>query len=237
MAMIPAASPRLRRLHSVRPRRRIAFQLMLASAIAVFVVLPTQASAAGTYTFGTYFRHAYERQIDNRTCVAASTAIMMNILARRDLNLSQMTILRYAQSHDALNNATQRGSDPLGWAMAATRFSRYTNRPTVYAWEAYSTESAALRRAAVQIARYRKAVGLLVQHGGHAIVMSGFSSTQNPLMGPFTLTGVWVSDPYGSTNAYYSAAGSPLDTYLQLDATTTYDKAWYGKYIIIVPRN
>ena len=163
--------------------------------------------------------------------------MMMNILSGRDLNLNQMTILRYAQSHDALNDATQRGSDPLGWAMAATRFSRYTIRPTTYRWEAYSTESAALRRAATQITRYGKAVGMLVQHGRHAVVMNGFTSTHNPLTGAFTITGVWVSDPYGARNTYYLAASSPLDTYLQLDATTKYDQAWYGKYIVIVPRD
>ena len=224
----------------VRPahtRRRLALQMALASVVATFIVLPLQASAAGTFSYDTYFTSAYERQIDSRTCVAASTAMMMNILNGRDLNLNQMTILRYAQSHDALNDATQRGSDPLGWAMAATRFSRYTIRPTTYRWEAYSTEAAALRRAATQITRYGKAVGMLVQHGRHAVVMNGFTSTHNPLTGAFTITGVWVSDPLGARNTYYSAAGSPLDTYLQLDATTKYDQAWYGKYIVIVPRN
>jgi hypothetical protein len=220
-----------------RPRRRLALQVALASLFAAFIVLPIQASAAGEYALDTYFSSAYERQIDSRTCVAASTAMMMNILNGGDLNLNQMTILRYAQAHDALNDATQRGSDPLGWAMAATRFSRYTIRPTTYRWEAYSTESAALRRAATQIARYGKAVGLLVQHGRHAVVMNGFTSTRNPLSGTFKVTGVWVSDPFGARNTYYSAAGSPLDRYLQLDATTAYDQAWYGKYIVVVPRN
>lgn len=220
-----------------RTRRRLAIQVALASVVATFIVLPLQASAAGDFSADTYFSSAYERQIDSRTCTAASTAMMMNILAGRDLNPNQMTILRYAQTHDALNDATQRGSDPLGWATAATRFSRYTIRPTTYRWEAYSTEAAALHRAAYQIMRYGKAVGMLVRHGGHAVVMNGFTSTRNPLTGPFKVTGVWVSDPYGARNAYYSAASSPLDTYLQLDATTTYDQAWYGKYIIIVPRN
>ena len=235
--MMPAALHRFRRLRPVGLRRRIAIRVVLASAIATFIVLPTQASAAGTYSYDTYFTSAYERQIDSRTCVAASTAMMMNILAGRDLNMSQMTILRYAQKHDALNDATQRGSDPLGWANAATKFSQYTIRPTLYRWEAYDTKGAALRRAAIQIVRYGKAVGLLVQHGRHAVVMNGFTATHNPLTGSFTLTGVWISDPYGARNAYYSPSGSPLNTYLQLDATTTYDKAWYGKYIIIVPRN
>jgi hypothetical protein len=237
MAMMSAHLPRLGRLRPARSPRRLAVEVALASAVATFILLPVQASAAGSYAYDTYFSSAYERQIDSRTCVAASTAMMMNILSGRDMNFNQMTILRYAQAHDALNDATQRGSDPLGWANAATRFSQYTRRPTTYRWEAYATESAALRRAAIQIVRYGKAVGLLVQHGTHAVVMNGFTSTRNPLKGTFTLTGVWVSDPYGARNTYYSAAGSPLDKYLQLDATTAYDQAWYGKYIVIVPRN
>ena len=67
--------------------------------------------------------------------------------------------------------------------------------------------------------------------------MNGFTSTRNPLNGSFSVTGYWVSDPLGSRNAFYSASGGPLDAYLQLDATAAYDQAWYGKYIIIVPRN
>jgi hypothetical protein len=205
--------------------------------LAVFVALPLQASAAGQYEYETYFSSAYERQIDSRTCVAASTAMMMNILQGSDLNLNQMRILRYAQPRDALNDATQRGTDPLGWERAATRFSKYTIRPTTYRWEAYATKAEALARAATQITRYGKAVGLLVQHGRHAVVLNGFTSTRNPLTGSFSVTGVWVSDPLGSKNAYYSASGAPLNSYLQLDASATYDKAWYRKYIIIVPRN
>lgn len=216
--------------------RRLLRELPIAFALAAFVALPMQASAAGDFESETYFSSAYERQIDSRTCVAASTAMMMNILDGSDLNLSQMAILRYAQPRDALNDAVQRGTDPLGWATAATRFSRYTIRPTTYRWEAYSTEAAALRRAATQIVRYGKAVGLLVQNGRHAVVMNGFTSTRNPLNGSYTVTGVWVSDPLGSKNAYYTAANSPLNKYLQLDATSEYDEAWYGKYIVIVPR-
>jgi hypothetical protein len=198
---------------------------------------PIGISAASGYSLITYFSSAYERQIDNRTCVAASTAMMMNILDGRDLNLNQMTILRYAQVRDGLNDAVQRGSDPQGWAIAATHFSSSTKRPTTYRWEAYPTESAALRRAATQIARYGKAVGLLVKNGTHAVVMTSFTSDRNPLTGPFTLTGVAYSDPLGKSNIYVPAASSPLTAYLQLDATRKLDQAWYGKYIVIVPQN
>ncbi|HEX5013431.1 MAG TPA: hypothetical protein VFV72_04655 [Candidatus Limnocylindrales bacterium] len=217
-------------------RRRFVRQLPIAFGLAAFVAIPMQASAAGEFEVETYFSSAYEHQIDSRTCVAASTAMMMNILNGRDLNLNQMTILKYAQPRDALRDSVQRGTDPLGWAKAATYFSRYTIRPTTYRWEAYTSEAAALRRAARQITRYGKAVGLLVDHGEHAVVMNGFTSTRNPLEGSFKVTGVWVSDPNGAKNKYY-AGDSPLNRYLETDATRTYDELWYGKYIVIVPTN
>jgi hypothetical protein len=163
--------------------------------------------------------------------------MMMNILNGRDLNLNQLTILRYAQPRDALNDSVQRGTDPLGWSRAATYFSRYTIRPTTYRWEAFSTESGALKRAAQQIARYGKPVGLLVQHGRHAVVMTGFTTTRNPNHGSFKVLSIYYSDPLGTRHAKVSAAFSPLNSYRELDATPEYDAAWYGKYIIIVPRD
>ena len=198
---------------------------------------PGSSSAATAYSAHTYFRSAYERQIDNRTCVAASTAMMLNILQGRDLNFNQMTILRYAQPRDALNNAVQRGTDPLGWSLAASYFSQNTRRPTTYHWEAFGLEINALRRGAEQIARYGKAVGLLVQGGTHAVVMTGFKATANPAKGPYELIGIYYSDPLGPRNQYVSAADSPLTRYTQLDATAKYDEAWYRRYIIIAPQN
>jgi hypothetical protein len=196
----------------------------------------SSAAASTAYTRDVYFLGAYEHQVDSRTCTAASVAMMENMIAKRDLNLSQMAILRYEQPRDALNDSVQRGSDPLGWSRAATYFSRYTPHPTTYRWEAYSTESSALRRAALQIATTGKPVGLVVLHGKHAIVMTGLIASADPRHGPFTLTYVYVSDPLGHTHYRYAAAYSPLDKYLELDATATYDAAWYGKYVIIVPQ-
>jgi hypothetical protein len=161
--------------------------------------------------------------------------MMLNILAGRDRNFDQMSILRYSQPRDALNDSVQRGTDPLGWARAATYFSKFTIRPTIYRWEGYLTEADALQRAAYQIAKYGKAVGLLVQHGQHAVVMTGFTSTRNPLRGSYKVTGVYYSDPLGTHHAYVGAAYSPLSSYLELDATAAFDKAWYGRYIVIVP--
>lgn len=222
------------------PARSRRFALGLPMLLALALVSggrPAPVSAASSFTYDTYFWSAYERQIDLRTCTAASTAMMMNILNGWDLNLDQRAILSYSQPRDALNDSVQRGTDPLGWARAATYFSRYTIRPTTYRWEAYDTEAAALKRAAYQIARYGKAVGLLVQHGRHAVVMTGFTTTRNPLRGSFKVTAIYYSDPLGTRHSYVSAAFSPLTSYRETDATSAYDAEWYGKYVIIVPRD
>jgi hypothetical protein len=222
-------------------RRLIGLQLALALAITLSGGLaPARVAGWGgdRYTRDLYFSTGYEHQVDGRTCIAASTAMMMNFIARRDLRLGQLSILRYAQPRDALNDRVQRGSDPLGWSKAATYYSRYTGRPTTYAWQAFTTESAALKDAAARIARFGKPVGLVVQHGRHAMVMTGFTANRDPNRGDdFRLVSVFVSDPYGYRHVLYAAVDSPLNRYLELDATTTYDRLWYGKYITVAPLN
>lgn len=195
------------------------------------------AAWGGTYRTDVYFAAGYEHQVDSRTCTAAATAMMMNFLAHRDLNLNQDSILRFEQARDALQNSVQRGSDPLGWSRAATYFSGHTNRPTTYTWEAYGSARSALRRAATQIALTGKPVGLLVAHGAHAMVMTGFEASDNPVRrSSFTLSAIWVSDPNGAAHRIYDASSTPLNSYLQMDATPWYDSQWYGRYIVIVPQ-
>ena len=219
-------------------RRLSALPLLLVLSLA-WSAVPAPASGWGwdTYTRDLYFAAGYERQVDSRTCTAAGTAMMMNFIARRDLGLNQLSILRFEQPRDALNDRVQRGSDPLGWSKATTYYSRYTAHPTTYSWQAFSSEYAALKDAAARIARFGKPVGLVVQHGRHAIVMTGFKSNRDPNRGDFRLLSIFVSDPYGYRHVLYPAADAPLNRYLELDATTTYDRLWYGKYITVAPLN
>jgi hypothetical protein len=217
--------------------RRLAGVAGMVLALALVAGLsPSDSDAATPFKLDVYFGSGYERQVDNRTCTAASTAMMLNFIAGRDLGLNQMGILSYEQPRDALNDKKQRGSDPLGWSRALTYYSSRTGTSFTYDWEAYGSESAALKRAATQIAVTRKPVGLAIMNGRHAVVMTGFEASSDPLLGAFTLTHVWVSDPSGSSHVRYTAAGSPLNQYLELDATPTYDEAWYGKYVIIAPQ-
>jgi len=222
--------------HPMRPFGLAVLAVLLAAAGAIGSTHWAQGTTAATgFSMDLYFRAGYERQVDGRTCTAASTAMMVNFIARRDLRMNQRTVLRYAQARDALNNRTQRGSDPLGWSRAATYYSRYSGKATTFRWEAFASKTAALNRAAILMARTRRPVGLVVWGGRHAVVMTGFKATSDPRKGSFRLTAVWISDPYGASHRLYSVAGVPLVKYRELDATPTYDRAWYGKYVIITP--
>jgi hypothetical protein len=222
-------------------RGRSRFQRPLVAALVVGLWLAVAAAPAAPshgYSRDVYFAAGYERQVDGRTCTAASVAMMMNFIARRDLNLGQLTILRYEQPRDALSNTAQRGSDPLGWSRAATYYTYRTGPRTLYSWEAFGSAEQALRRAATQIAITGKPVGLLVAHGTHAMVMTGFTASDNPARHDSArLYSIWLSDPYGSPHRAYPATQSPLNRYLQTDATPWYDAAWYGHYIAIVPQS
>ena len=237
---MPARLRRLSRLSRfLRLRRAPSRRTLIPTLLALSAAVSIGASPVGAATLTTrdlYFSSGYERQIDGRTCTAASTAMMMNFIAGRDLNLSQTAILKYEQPRDALNDAIQRGSDPLGWSRAATYFSRYTGHPTTYAWETYKTEAAALQRASRAIALTGKPVGLVIWNGRHAVVMTGYTAWRSPLDPWFMPQKIAISDPYGSHHYWVSAPYSPLNPYYETDATTTYDRLWYGKYIIIAPQ-
>jgi hypothetical protein len=218
-----------------RPGRLVLIVLGLALTL-ITLIAATPADAASAYRRELYFAAGYERQVDSRTCTAASTAMMLNFIARRDLNLDQLTILRYAQPRDALDDRVQRGTDPLGWSRALTHFSPAAGKGVItYRWEAWSSESQALRRAARRLAASGKPIGLLVRGGTHAMVMTGFEASRNPLLGDFRLDAVWISDPLGYWHRRYLPSESPLDRYRELDATATYDKLWYGHFLIVAP--
>ena len=94
-------------------------------------------------------RGGYERQVDSRTCTAASTAMMMNFLAGQRPEPEPVEILALGPAARRPERLpTQRGSDPLGWSRAATYFSQYTARPTTYAGRPTATAAEALHRAA-----------------------------------------------------------------------------------------
>jgi hypothetical protein len=167
--------------------------------------------------------------------------MMVNFIVRRDAHLSQGGILRYAQRYDALNDRRQSGSDPLGWARAVTRYSAIAGRPTTYEFATFGSKMSALRAAARSIAATHKPVGLLAWNGRHAVVMTGFLANRDPRLGSFTLPTIYVSDPYpggpiATRHGRWRPTRFPFGRYLETDATRTYDRAWYGRWVIVRPR-
>jgi len=217
---------------------RLASSLAFAATI-LLALAARPAEAATIYKVDLYDPAGYERQVDSRTCTAASIAMMANFITHRDLNLEQFAILAYEQPRDALNDAVQRGSDPLGWARGATAFTASVGVPTTYAWVSYDRKNTAFRAAARSIGRFRKPVGLLTDHGRHAVVMTGFEATADPNGGgTWSLLAVYLSDPFGAHHTRYSPPKtSPFNRYWQLDATAAYDRLWYDRFVIVVPRD
>src|SRR5262249_10790709 len=121
----------------------------------------------------------------------------------------------------------------------ATAVMSFVGRPTTYAWAGYARKREALRAAAWSIARFGKPVGLLTKHGTHAVLMTGFDASGDP-----TRNDSWqrlagnLRDPLGPRHARYAPAGNaPLSRYWQLDATTAYDRQWYDRWIVVLPRS
>ena len=222
----------------VARRFRLAGSLVLATGIVLTVAI-APAQADSVYRKDLYFRDGYERQVDSRTCTAAAIAMMANFIVGRDLDLNQRAILRYEQERDALNDDVQRGSDPLGWSRGATAVTDFVGAGTTYAWVAHARQNAALRSAAWNIEHFGKPIGLLTKHGKHAVVMTGFEATADPDSGrDWTLLAVYVSDPLGASHARYAPANtSPLNRYWELDATAYYDRQWYNRWVMVVPRD
>lgn len=204
-------------------------------------VRPSRSAASATTatskvkTIDLYFTAGYERQVDGQSCVAASVSMMVNFIARRDVGLSQRTILRWAQPRDALPDATQLGTDPLGWARAASEFSARAGVPTTYVWQAFPTKAAAIAAAARAIMTTRKPVGILAWAGKHAVVLDGIITTNGKVTGLITSDPYWKGPTVGRHRTW-SVGAFPFYPYRERDATAEYTEAWYGRYVIVVPQ-
>lgn len=141
------------------------------------------------------FRHdAFSTQLTWTWCVAASVQIMLNeIKGRHDHSRrGQLTYMTYARRHDRHYRHAIRGSDPQGWAAALNHF----NGGSGYRVHADDSFRRAIHDAARRIRLTGHPVGLLVNTGIHAWVMSGFRATADPaLTSKFKVTAVYIEGP------------------------------------------
>jgi hypothetical protein len=134
-------------------------------------------------------------------CVGASMQMMLNMIqpgadhsAATQRRLQQ---LARASSGPAPDGFDRQGASVRGWATGL-------NQLGVGPYELLGADTleAALLAAAQAIRLTGKPVGLLMWHGRHAWVMSGFRATRDPLVPGARVTAVMVEDPlypYGSS--------------------------------------
>jgi hypothetical protein len=178
-------------------------------------------------------------------CTAADVQIMRNLVDREadHTRASQERYFTYMRAHDHYSMPVADGTEPSGWAAGLRRY--VDGRYRVVQSTSFD---AALRSAVTSLRRTSRPVGLLVAHGDHAWVLTGFTATADPARtSRFTVTSVRVSGPlWGLQSRSYGYDMRP-DTRLtpsQLRGFLTpwhYARirmAWEGRWVSIqaVPR-
>jgi hypothetical protein len=202
-------------------------------------VLPPWTGAYNLYRSG-----VFSTQRRASWCVAASIQMMKNVvLGESDHSYAnQETYMRSARSLDrytAGDGAT--GSDPAGWAAALRVHGAGTNYRVVEK----RTFRSAVRAAARALRLTGKPVGLLVGHGSHAWVMTGFRATADPAVSSgFEVTHVYVMGSLYPRPAHYGFDPPPNKriTFERLKEhfLTRYrdrlgPSPWDGSYVVILP--
>ncbi|MFL5716720.1 MAG: hypothetical protein ACJ77V_03970 [Chloroflexota bacterium] len=146
-------------------------------------------------------RSDYVAQTNNVQCVGASTQMMLNMV-RPGADRSASTQLRLQKVARAWSGPRpagriRKGAGVQGWAVGLTLAGagpyRVVGLPTI---------DDALVVAARAMKATGRPVGLLMWHGRHAWVMSGFEATADPFAGGTRVTAAIVEDPlypHGST--------------------------------------
>ncbi len=186
-----------------------------------------------------YQASAFTTQPDYVTCVPAAVQIMRNLIqGAADHSTSEIKAWYAWGRNQTYMPYAVAGLDPLAWGRLLTQVGAgpYVDR-------SFATFDEAVTAAAYELRLTAKPIGLLVSHGGHAWVLTGFSSTDDPLTTPgFAVTSVRVTGPLypmQQRNGY----DMPPDTELTVDQlgtfltdyTDTDPVPWIGKYVIVAP--
>ena len=128
-----------------------------------------------------------------RWCTAADVQIMRNIADHRQDHswAGQQRYYSYMRAHNRYPIPAADGVDPAGWTAGLRHYvdDRYRR-------VASDSFAAALRSAVTSLRRTNLPVGLLVAHGDHAWVLTGFTATADPARtSDFTVTSVRVVGP------------------------------------------
>jgi hypothetical protein len=149
-------------------------------------------------------------------CIPASTQMMMNMMDDGKPNRSRAMQRRLYRIGDRLEEDGTFSPDPEPDRWRGMGISEWVGLLNRYDYGPYELASArnlqsALRKAARMMRKTGKPAGLVVWHGAHAWVMSGFIATADPAVtSDFTVTKVWVQDPwYPRTSSIWGRSRGP----------------------------
>jgi hypothetical protein len=204
----------------------------------------TSVDAASTWTGGVdlYRSGAFTTQQSWLWCTAADVQIMRNLVRHETDHSSaaQRRSFTYMRAHNRYDIPVADGVDPAGWSAGLRHYVDARYRLVVS-----RSFDAALRSAVTNLRKTQRPVGLLVAHGSHAWVLTGFTATADPaLTTRFTITSVRVTGPLWGLQSRSYGYDMPPDTKLTPDQLrgffTPWDyagvrMAWEGRWVSIQP--
>jgi hypothetical protein len=140
-----------------------------------------------------YRSSAFSTQQSWLWCTAADVQIIRNLVDHEadHTRASQQRYFSYMRAHDRYAMPVSDGTEPSGWAAGLRRY--VDGRYRVVQSTSFD---AALRTAVTRLRKTSRPVGLLVAHGDHAWVLTGFTATADPARtARFTVTSVRVAGP------------------------------------------
>jgi len=177
-----------------------------------------------------------------RWCTAADVQMMRNIVRHESDHsyAGQKRYWRYMRNHNRYDLPARDGVDPAGWAAGLRRY--VDGR---YQVVASGTFKRSLRTAVKALRRTNLPVGLLVAHGNHAWILTGFAATADPAMtNDFRVTSVRVVGPlWGLQSRSYGYDMRPdkkltrteLRDFLKRWHYAPIRMAWEGDFVTILP--
>jgi hypothetical protein len=204
---------------------------------------PSVVVQANTAAFGMdlYRRGDFVSEVRTDWCVPAAIEMMALLDGASRSSLPSQDALNLRARALSSSRLVGSGSEPQGWAGVLNRL-----RHGPYRVVAIRTFRAAVAAAARALRLTRRPVGLLVWHGAHAWVMSGFSATADPAQtSAFGVTSVRISDPwYPRTTGAYGRTHRP-DSRISLAELARNFLRWHrplasyaeldGRFVLVLP--
>jgi hypothetical protein len=182
-------------------------------ALQVLILLPTATAADSSFRIDVARKGDYVAQTNFVQCVGASMQMMLNMIEPKN-DRTAKTQLKLQKLARSLSGPSRTGRERQGASVRGWTAGLNSLDAGPYQLVGTETLDEALRTAAIAIRETGKPVGLLVWRGRHAWVMSGFTSTADPMLtDDFKVTGAVILDPlYPHGSKVWGPSPKPRET-------------------------